>query len=112
MVEEIRNEFRDEGLLIFCVLVPLFYPLLYSWIYNNEVVRDVPVAVVDLSHSNASREFIRMVDGSPDTKVAYFCASLDEAKELTGKQQVHGTIFFPRDFETKLRRGEQVNVSV
>lgn len=26
MVEEIRNEFRDEGLLIFCVLVPLFYP--------------------------------------------------------------------------------------
>lgn len=112
MVEEIRNEFRDEGLLIFCVIVPLFYPLLYSWIYNNEVVRDVPVAVVDLSHSNASREFIRMVDGSPDTKIAYFCASLDEAKELTGKQQVHGTIFFPRDFETKLRRGEQVNVSV
>lgn len=42
MVQEVKNEFRDEGLLIFCVLVPLFYPLLYSWIYNNEVVRDVP----------------------------------------------------------------------
>ena len=25
MVEEIRNEFRDEGLLIFCVLVPGSY---------------------------------------------------------------------------------------
>ena len=35
MVEEIRNEFRDEGLLIFCILVPLFYPLLYSWIYKD-----------------------------------------------------------------------------
>ena len=52
MVEEIRNEFRDEGLLIFCVVVPLFYPLLYSWIYSNEVVRVVPVAVVDLSDSS------------------------------------------------------------
>ena len=28
MIEEIKNEFRDEGLLIFCVLVPLLYPLL------------------------------------------------------------------------------------
>lgn len=112
MVEEMKNEFHDEGLLIFCVLVPLFYPLLYSWIYNNEVVRDVPVAVVDMSHSHASRQFIRMFDGSPDTKVAYYCASLDEAKELTGKQQVHGTLFFPADFEKRLRRGEQATVSV
>lgn len=112
MVQEMKNEFRDEGVLIFCVLVPLFYPLLYSWIYNNEVVRDVPVAVVDMSHSQASRQFIRMLDGSPDTKVAYYCASLNEAKELTGKQQVHGTIFFPADFEKRLRRGEQATVSV
>lgn len=112
MVEEMKNEFHDEGLLIFCVLVPLLYPLLYSWIYNNEVVRNVPVAVVDMSHSHASRQFIRMFDGSPDTKVAYYCASLDEAKELTGKQQVHGTLFFPVDFEKCLRRGEQATVSV
>lgn len=112
MVEEIRNEFRDEGFLIFCVLVPLFYPLLYSWIYNNEVVRDVPVAVVDMSHSHTSREFLRKLDGTPDTKVAYHCASLDEAKMLTGKQQVHGTIFFPADFQKKINRGEQATVSV
>lgn len=112
MVQEMRNEFRDEGLLIFCVLVPLFYPLLYSWIYNNEVVRDVPVAVVDMSHSHASRQFIRMFDGSADTRVAYYCTSIDEARELTGKQQVHGTLFFPNDFEKRLRRGEQATVSV
>lgn len=112
MVQEVKNEFRDEGLLIFCVLVPLFYPLLYSWIYNNEVVRDVPVAVVDFSHSHASREFTRMLDASADTKVAYYCNSLDEANELTGKQQVRGTIYFPNDFETRLGRDEQATVSV
>ena len=36
--------FRDEGALLFVILLPLAYPLLYSWIYNNEVVREVPVA--------------------------------------------------------------------
>ena len=56
---EMRNVFRDEGVLIFCVLVPLGYPLLYSWIYNNEVVREVDTAIVDLSHTHTSREFIR-----------------------------------------------------
>ena len=38
----------DEGALLFVILLPLAYPLLYSWIYNNEVVREVPVAVVGL----------------------------------------------------------------
>lgn len=109
MVQETKNEFRDEGVLIFCVLVPLFYPLLYSWIYNNEVVRDVPVAIVDLSHSQASRQFIRMFDAGSDTKAAYYCNSLEEAKILTGKQQVHGTLYFPAtskrgwDEESRLR---------
>lgn len=65
---EMRNVFRDEGVLIFCILVPLGYPLLYSWIYNNEVVREVDTAIVDLSHSHTSREFIREYDATPDAK--------------------------------------------
>ena len=110
-VKEIRSTITDEGVLLFCIIVPLLYPLLYSWIYNNEVVRDVPVAVVDLSHSHASRQFIRYFDASPDTHVAYYCHSLAEAKYLTGKQKVHGTLYFPPNFDTKLYRREQAVVS-
>lgn len=109
---EMRNVFRDEGVLMFCILVPLGYPLLYSWIYNNEVVREVPTAIVDLSHSHTSREFIRAYDASPDVKTAYFCNSLDEGKELVRKQAVHGILYFPRDFDQKLYRGEQAHVGV
>ena len=41
--DEMQQVFKDEGVLIFFFLVPLAYPLLYSWVYNNEVVREVPV---------------------------------------------------------------------
>ena len=109
---EMRNVFRDEGVLIFCILVPLGYPLLYSWIYNNEVVREVDTAIVDLSHSHSSREFIRDYDASPDAKATYYCNSLDEAKELVRRQAVHGILYFPADFDTKLNRGEQAHVGV
>ena len=110
--EEMKNVVRDEGVLIFFVLVPLLYPILYSWIYNNEVVREVPVAVVDNSHSNMSRMFIREFDAAPDTRVAYHCNSLEEAKELVGRQAVHGVIYFPQDFQTNINRMEQSHVGV
>ena len=90
--KEVHNVFHDEGVLIFCILVPLGYPLLYSWIYNNEVVRDVPVAIVDMDHTSLSREYTRKLDASPDVKVACYCNSLDEAQDLVGHQKVRGVV--------------------
>ncbi len=109
---EMKVTVKDEGVLVFFLVAPLLYPILYSWIYNNEVVREVPVAVVDLSHSAQSRQFLRMCDASPDVKVAYHCNNIEEARELVGRQVAHGIIYFPSDFSTKLNRGEQTNVSV
>ncbi len=111
-LSELRNTFKDEGMLIFFILVPLGYPLLYSWIYNNEVVRDVPVAIVDMSHSHASRQFLQKFDASPDTRAAFYCNNIEEAKDLVGQQQVHGVLYFPEDFERRIGRGEQARVDV
>ena len=110
--QEVKQVFRDEGVLIFCVIVPLVYPLLYSWIYNNEVVHEVPVAVVDLSHSQQSRQFIRMCDASPDVRVAYYAEDLDDAQSLVSRQVVKGIYLIPEDFATRLNRMEQATVSV
>lgn len=111
-LKEMRSVISDEGVLIFFIIVPLLYPLLYSWAYNNEVARDVPVAVVDFSNGQASRKFIRQCDASPDVKVAYRCTSLDEAKQLVGHQVVRGILYFPADFDNRLGRMEQSKVSV
>lgn len=51
---ELRQTVRDQGVLIFFLVVPLAYPLVYAFIYTNEVVRDVPVAVVDDSRTGRS----------------------------------------------------------
>lgn len=109
---EARAIVRDEGVFLFVAVVPLFYPLLYSWIYNNEVVRKVPVAVVDASHSSTSREFVRRYDASPDVRVAYFCTSIEEARRLMAQQEVNGIIYLPEDMAKRLNRMEQTTVSV
>lgn len=111
-MQEMRIILKDEGVLTFLVLVPLLYPLLYSWIYNNEVVREVPVAVVDMSDSSLSRKFIREYDASPDARVAYRCGDIKEARGLVEKQVVHGILYIPADFSNDINSMRQATVSV
>ena len=109
---ELRQVLRDEGVLLFCIVVPIVYPLLYSWVYNNENIHEVPVAVVDQSHSQLSRQFIRMCDASPDVHVAYYAVDLDDAQSLVSRQIVKGVYLIPEDFATRVNRLEQSTISV
>lgn len=110
--QEMKSLVHDEGVAIFFIVVPIFYPLLYSWAYNNEVVEDVPVAVVDMSHSAVSRQFARQYDASPNVKVAYRCNDILEARDLMEKQVVHGFVVIPTDFDNCINRMEQAHISV
>ena len=110
--EEMKQVFKDEGVLIFFIIVPLVYPLLYSWIYNNEVVHEVPVVVVDDSHSPLSRQLARQLDASADVKVLCYAADMDEAKSLVSRQLAKGVYYIPSDFATRLNRMEQATLSV
>ena len=110
--KEMKQVLKDEGVLIFFIVVPIVYPLLYSWIYNNEAVHEVPVCVVDQSHSALSRQFLRMCDASSEVRVAYYAQDLDEAKSLVSRQLVKGIYLIPADFETRVLRLEQGTISV
>ena len=80
--QELKAVFKDQGVLIFFLLVPLAYPLVYAFIYTNEVVREVPVAVIDNSNTALSRQFIRTVDASADVHIQSHCADMEEGKNL------------------------------
>lgn len=111
-LKELKTLFHDQGTLLFCIILPLAYPIIYSWIYNNEVVREVPVVVVDHSHSALSREFTQKYDASPDVCVAFQSASIEEARSLIGHGEAYGILYFPQDFAIKAGRHEQSHVSV
>jgi len=110
--QEFKDVFKDQGVITFFLLLPLGYPLLYGFIYDNEVVREVPTAVVDHSNSKLSREFIRKVDGTPDVDIVAYCADMEEAKELLKRKKIYGIMYFPSDFSAKLNTGEQTEVSL
>lgn len=109
---ELRTIFRDPGVLIFLILVPLGYPLLYAFIYNEEVIREVPVVVVDESQSTLSREYIRHVDATADIHVVGSAAHMQEAQEMVRKREVHGVMYIPQDFSKAIAAHKQTSVKI
>ena len=86
-----RNELRlivhDMGLLLFFVALPLLYPVVYTLIYNPEVVRHLPIAVVDNSRTADSRELVRRASASPSLDIYAYCNDMGEAKRLMAEKR-------------------------
>lgn len=83
------------------------YGLLYNYMYEPNVIRDAPVAVVDNSHSALSREYVRLIDAAPQVKVLTDNVDFPGARELMKKSEVIGIVYIPEDFETRVGRGEE-----
>jgi ABC-2 type transport system permease protein len=108
---EFKLIFSDVGVMILIFAVPLIYPVLYSFIYYPEVVRDMPVAVVDASHTSDSRRFIRNIDATPELKVAANSVSMEEAISMFKNKQVRGVIQIPGTFGADIALQRQTTIS-
>lgn len=109
---EIGNIIRDKGIMIFILFVPLAYPLLYSYVYTNEVVRDVPVVVVNEDNSPLSREILRKMDASPDLKIEAYATNMEEARKILRRQEVYGIILIPESFSKDLTGSRQTTIGL
>lgn len=110
-VREYQLIFSDVGVMVLIFAVPLLYPLLYSFIYYPEVVKDLPIAVVDLSHSADSRQFTRNLDATPDLMVATTSISMEEAISMFKNREVRGIVQIPSTFSKDIAMSRQTTIS-
>ena len=110
-MRELQLIFSDVGVMILIFAVPLIYPMLYSFIYYPEVVRDLPIAVVDNSHSSDSRKFIRDLDATPDLKVTANSVSMEEAILMFKNRKIRGIVQIPETFSSDIALHRQTTIS-
>ncbi|GHV55760.1 membrane protein [Bacteroidia bacterium] len=103
---------KDVGVVIFFVLVPLAYPILYGTIYTTETIHNVPMVVVDESHSSLAREFVRKIDATADVQVYVYAASMEEARKIVSEKKAYGILRIPSDFSLRIHRGEQATIGL
>ncbi|MEG2613905.1 MAG: ABC transporter permease, partial [Alistipes sp.] len=115
-VAVVRNEFRtvftDAGAVLILVFALLIYSTLYSLAYGTQVLRNVPIGVVDECQSATSRELVRTFNAGPNTYVAYAPTNMEQAKTLFFDREIYGVVYIPSDYEQKLLSGSQANVAI
>ncbi len=99
---EVRRVFSDRMVLLIFFLAPLLYPLIFCFIYHNENVENMSVAIVDESPSEDSRRFIYKLNSTPELSVDFRCNTLDEAKRLMRDHKARAIFYFPKDYSSKL----------
>lgn len=109
---EYRTIFGDAGVMLILVFALLIYSTLYSLAYGPQVLRNVPIGVIDESRTHTSRELIRTFDAGPNTVVAYEPSGMEEAKELFFGRKIYGIVYIPSDYEKNLLGGLQSNVAI
>ncbi|HEX3009135.1 MAG TPA: ABC transporter permease [Bacteroidales bacterium] len=110
--EELKLIFTDAGAVLMFVIALFIYPLLYATAYEKEIVKDIPVAVVDLDHTSTSRQYSRMADATEQIHVISKPASLKEAEQMFYDGKVKGVVLIPADFEKDILSSHRTSVSV
>ena len=107
----ILNEFKTISGSFAIVLVLMggifMYGLLYNYMYAPDVVRNVPVVVVDNSKTELSREYIRLLNATPQVDVIATGEDYPQAQELMKMDEVAGILYLPYDFTDRVSRGDE-----
>ncbi len=99
---ELSRIFHDGGVVLLFFVATLLYPLIFGFVYKNECVRELPLAVVDDSQSVESRRFAKKLDATPEVVVTYECNNVEEARNLMQQRRVNGIVYFPKDYGTNV----------
>lgn len=103
---EFKLLLHDAGIILFCTFLPLVYPIVYSLIYNPELVKDVAMVVVDNDRTPLSRELVRKMDACDQARVIGYAANLSEARHAMDSHKCFAILEIPEGFERSNGRFE------
>lgn len=110
----IRREFgriANSWVLIFVTIVgPIASFLLVTWMFSAAVVRDLPITLVDMDHTQLSRKIARMVDATPTVNILHQSATLGEAKAEMTKGRSDAVLYIPEGTEMQVQKGVQTEL--
>jgi ABC-2 type transport system permease protein len=111
MGNEVQRILGDRGVLGLIVLAPLAYGALYPQPYLGQVLRSIPIAVVDQDQTELSRDLVQALDADEALKVAVRADTLADAQAALDRHDVFAILAIPKDTERYVLRGQQARIA-
>ena len=87
MFAEMRRVLNDRGVFGLIMLAPVIYGALYPQPYLGQVLRRIPIAVVDQDHTELSRNLVQALNADEATEVAVRADTLAEAQAALARRR-------------------------
>jgi len=101
---------RSAFTLLF--LAPLIYGIYYPQPYLNQILRKLPIAVVDNDLSDLSRQIVETLDASGALRVAVRARTLAEARTAIDRGEAFAVVDIPPGTERDVLKGITAHVPI
>jgi ABC-2 type transport system permease protein len=109
---EWQRVLRTRGAFILVVLAPLIYGVYYPQPYLNQILRKIPIVVVDNDLSELSRNIVQTLDASGAVKVAARADTLADARALLDRGDAFAVVGIPPQTEHDVLKGTTVHLPI
>jgi ABC-2 type transport system permease protein len=94
------------------ILAPLVYGAYYPQPYLNQILRKLPIAVVDNDLSDLSRQIVETLDASGALSVTVRARTLAEARTAIDKGKAFAAVEIPPDTERDVLKGITAHIPI
>ena len=111
-VAEWRRVLGTKSAFSLLILAPLIYGIYYPQPYLNQILRKLPIAVVDNDLSDISRQIVETLDASGAVSVTVRVRTLAEARAAIDRGKALAAVEIPQDTERDVLKGITVHIPI
>jgi ABC-2 type transport system permease protein len=111
-VAEWQRALALRGAFILLVVAPLVYGIYYPQPYLNQILRKIPIAVVDNDLSELSRRIVQTLDASDAVNVTVRAETFGEARAALDHGEAFAVVGIPPGAERDVLKGTTVHVPI
>ena len=108
--DEYGRVLHDRSAFGLIVMAPIIYGLFYPQPYLGQLIKDIPVAIVDDDGSNVSRAITQSIDAGEAVKVSLRPTTLAEAQAALARREVFGILSIPEGTEREVLKGSKARL--
>jgi ABC-2 type transport system permease protein len=109
---EWRRVLGNRGAFMLLVLAPLVYGAYYPQPYLNQILRKIPIAVVDNDLSELSRAIVQTLDASGAVEVVARAETLAAARATLDRGEAFAVVGIPPGTQRDVLKGTTVHVPI
>ena len=111
-IAEWRRVLAIRGAFIVLFVAPLIYGFYYPQPYLGQILRKMPIAVVDSDQTELSRRIVQTLDASGAVSVAFRADTLADARAAIDRGEAFAAVGIPPGAERDALKGTAVHIPI